>query len=204
MNVFSGFLVMVASVVGSLTARYLLSFRQSHVLQVLQEQRIRAQIIAAQQGEQVALTAVNHLTHSNTALIGFLLTSHEKLMKELVFDATDKDSDIVSHEIEISEMYRSDIDRLVTPDLQNIVQTFAAWGHSVLSSFHLTLDRVSIETDASSDMGRRLDVVVVFHVRGTGDDSLRFQAEASRKLRRIVEGCEVEEASMLRCDVRWK
>lgn len=204
MNLFSGLLVMVASVIGSLTARYLLSFRQSHAIQMLQEQRIRAQIAATQQGEQVALTAVTHLTHSNNALIGFLLTSQEKLMKELVFDAAEKDSDTVAHEIEIREPYRNDIDQLVTPDLQNIVQTFAAWGHSVLANFRLTLDRVSIETDTSSDVGRRLDVIVVFHVRGTGDDSLRFQAEASRKLRRIVEGCEIDGASILRCDVRWK
>jgi len=203
-NVFSGFLVMLGSVAGSLVARYLLSFRQSHVLQLLHEQHVRAQIAASQQGEQVALTAVNHLTHSNNALIGFLIASNEKLMKELVFDATEKDSGVVSHEIEINEMYRSDIDRLVNSDLQNIIQTFAAWGHSVLSSFHLMLDRVSVETDASSDLGRKLDVVVVFHVRGAGDDSLRFQAEASRKLRRIVESCEIEEASILRCDVRWR
>lgn len=204
MNMFSGLLVMLGSVAGSLAARYFLSFRQSHVLQVLHEQRVRSQILAAQQSEQITLAVVKQLTHSNNALIGFLITSNEKLMKELVFDAAEKESGVVSHEIEINDMYRSDIDRLVTPDLQSLIQTFAAWGHSVLSSFHLTLDRVSVETDASSDVGRKLDVVVVFHVRGAGDDSLRFQAEASRKLRRIIEDSEVEEASMLRCDVRWR
>jgi hypothetical protein len=89
-------------------------------------------------------------------------------------------------------------------DSEKVVKEMAMWGTENVEKFSLTLGQVSIETDDSGDSNHAIDVLVVFHVKGTGENALRFQSEASRFLREIVSKNDHPSLQFLRADVRWQ
>ena len=150
--------------------------------------------------------ALNHLASSNQALIGFVLTMHERVMNEMVFDADgdDKDKKDGLHEISCRSEFVDDVRKFVNADCEEILKEVASWAHSIMDTYSLKLDSISLETDRISPEMYPVEVLLVFHVNGKGDDALRFQGDASRLLRETVERRGGPNSHLLRAHVRWK
>jgi hypothetical protein len=149
------------------------------------------------------VSALQMMGQQNMVLIQGLIEANKSIMKELVFEAVDKD-DEKSHEISCKTEHIDVVRAMMDNDAESIVREVASWAHGVLGQYDLKLRSVSLEPEMSSDPGMRTnDIALIFHVTGIGDDALRFQAEASRKLREIVQSSEANSGSILRTDVRW-
>ena len=149
------------------------------------------------------VSALQILGQQNMVLVQGLIDANKNLMKELVFEAVDKD-DEKSHEISCKNEHIDVVRSMMDNDAEAIVRDVASWAHGVLGQYDLKLRSVSLEPEMSSDPGMRTnDIALIFHVTGIGDDALRFQAEASRKLREIVQSSDAKSGEILRTDVRW-
>ena len=149
------------------------------------------------------VSALQILGQQNMVLVQGLIDANKNLMKELVFEAVDKD-DEKSHEISCRNEHIDVVRSMMDNDAEAIVRDVASWAHGVLGQYDLKLRSVSLEPEMSSDPGMRTnDIALIFHVTGIGDDALRFQAEASRKLREIVQASDAKSGEILRTDVRW-
>lgn len=154
-------------------------------------------------GEGTEVSALQMLGQQNMVLIQGLIEANKSIMKELVFEAVDKD-DEKSHEISCKAEHIDVVRAMMDNDAESIVREVASWAHGVLGQYDLKLRSVSLEPEMSSDPGMRTnDIALIFHVTGIGDDALRFQAEASRKLREIVQSSDAKSGEILRTDVRW-
>ncbi|NBS89295.1 hypothetical protein EBS67_04725 [bacterium] len=153
-----------------------------------------------------ANVALNHLASSNQALIGFVLTMHERVMNEMVFDVDreDKDKKDGLHEISCRSEFVDDVRKFVNADCEEILKEVASWAHSIMDTYSLKLDGISLETDRISPEMYPVEVLLVFHVNGKGDDALRFQSDASRLLRETAERRGGSNSHLLRAHVRWK
>ncbi len=153
-----------------------------------------------------ANVALNHLASSNQALIGFVLTMHERVMNEMVFDVDreDKDKKDGLHEISCKSEFVDDVRKFVNSDCEEILKEVASWAHGIMDTYSLKLDSISLETDRISPEMYPVEVLMVFHVNGNGDDALRFQSDASRLLRETVERRGGSNSHLLRAHVRWK
>ena len=153
-----------------------------------------------------ANVALNHLASSNQALIGFVLTMHERVMNEMVFDADEsgKDKKDALHEISCKAEFVDDVRKFVNSECEDILKEVASWAHGIMETYSLKLDSISLETDRISPEMYPVEVLLVFHVNGKGDDALRFQGDASRLLRETVERHGGPNSHLLRAHVRWK
>ena len=153
-----------------------------------------------------ANAALNHLASSNQALIGFVLTMHERVMNEMVFDADreDKGKKDGLHEISCRSEFVDDVRKFVNAECEEILKEVASWAHSIMDTYSLKLDGISLETDRISPEMYPVEVLLVFHVNGKGDDALRFQGDASRLLRETAERHGGPNSHLLRAHVRWK
>lgn len=188
----------IAAFLGIVFGKMLLSFRHGYMLSEVNNGKKNQKTAMFQSSHNLAIEV---LGRQNEVLINHLMTLHSRLMEEVIL-ADDKKGDDRFQEISCRGEDMETIRKYVDAIAEGAVKETAAWASSAMSSFNLTLDHVSMEVDPPSDRDRAHDISVIFHVVGTGENALRFQAEASRKLKALLEGTEVGE--MLRVDVRWK
>lgn len=152
--------------------------------------------------DQTTFATISILGQQNQAMTGFILGTMDALLKEFVFSSEKKDEPTV-HEISCKNEYVEIIRKLMDESSERVVKDLASWATSVLSGFDLKFEDVSLEPDQPSDNGRSHDILVIFRVIGNGEDALRFQAAASRKLSDLVSVVNTESTRMLRPQVRW-
>lgn len=152
--------------------------------------------------DPVVMLIANSFAQQNQAMVGFLLSNQEKLINRLIEDADGESTDF--SEISCKGEHVEAIRALMDESSERTVKELAAWAASALSGFNLKLEEVSLEPDSSIDSGRTYDVLVIFRVIGHGDDALRFNSSATRKLRDIVGDSVTESLRRLRTEVRWQ
>lgn len=143
--------------------------------------------------------AIAHaLANQNGILLAHILGVQQKLLSELI-DSSEKEAESSQniHEISCRPEHLEVVRKTLNPETEGQFKELAFWGQQTAPSYDVSLKSMSIEAERSADVGRSHDIVLVFHVAGKGDDALRFQAEASRKLRDIASD------PSLRVDVRW-
>lgn len=148
-----------------------------------------------------SFVALNLMAQQNQFLIQHLVTMQNKFMQEVMSPVSSDASSIgeISCSTEDIELIRS----LIDDDAEKAVKETASWAHNHVDQYDLELRSVSIEPDKASDPDRTNDVVLVFHVKGSGSDALRFQADCSRKMREICSKSAARSVQCLRTDVRW-
>lgn len=155
--------------------------------------------------ENAALVAINYMGQQNQMMMTAFLSVYQKMMDDMLSDLTEKKDDKTdNYEILCKDEFIEEVKRLMDSDSEKAVKEMAMWGTENAEKFSLTLGQVSIETDDSGDSNHAVDVLVVFHVKGTGENALRFQSEASRFLREIVSKSNQPSLQFLRADVRWQ
>lgn len=155
--------------------------------------------------ENAALVAINYMGQQNQMMLAAFLATYQKMMDDMLSDLTEKKDDKMdNYEILCKDEFIEEVKRLMDSDSEKVVKEMAMWGTENVEKFSLTLGQVSIETDNSGDSNHAIDVLVVFHVKGTGENALRFQSEASRFLREIVSKNDHPSLQFLRADVRWQ
>ena len=155
--------------------------------------------------ENAALVAINYMGQQNQMMMTAFLSVYQKMMDDMLSDLTEKKDDKTdNYEILCKDEFIEEVKRLMDSDSEKAVKEMAMWGTENAEKFSLTLGQVSIETDDSGDSNHAVDVLVVFHVKGTGENALRFQSEASRFLREIVSKNDHPSLQFLRADVRWQ
>ena len=155
--------------------------------------------------ENAALVAINYMGQQNQMMMTAFLSVYQKMMDDMLSDLTEKKDDKTdNYEILCKDEFIEEVKRLMDSDSEKVVKEMAMWGTENAEKFSLTLGQVSIETDDSGDSNHAVDVLVVFHVKGTGENALRFQSEASRFLREIVSKSNQPSLQFLRADVRWQ
>lgn len=155
--------------------------------------------------ENAALVAINYMGQQNQMMLAAFLATYQKMMDDMLSDLTEKKDDKMdNYEILCKDEFIEEVKRLMDSDSEKVVKEMAMWGTENVEKFSLTLGQVSIETDDSGDSNHAIDVLVVFHVKGTGENALRFQSEASRVLREIVSKNDHPSLQFLRADVRWQ
>ena len=203
----------VAAAIGAVFGTFLSSFNENkakheQTREIYQHLRQMHDFFAMRNSvaDAPATIALNHLASSNQALIGFVLTMHERVMTEMVFDVDreDKDKKEVLHEISCRSEFVDDVRRFVNADCEEILKEVASWAHGIMDTYSLKLDGISLETDRVSPEIYPVEVLLVFHVNGRGDDALRFQGDASRLLRETAERRGGSNSHLLRAHVRWK
>lgn len=153
-------------------------------------------------GNDHAMAAMNFMAQQNVLLMQHIISMQKKFMDEVVSSPSSSGSQGVG-EISCSTEDIDLVRSLLDEESERVVKLTASWAHNNVESYSLELRRVSIEPDKASDPDRTNDVVLVFHVKGTGDDALRFQADCSRKLREICSDSNALSIQCLRTDVRW-
>jgi len=156
--------------------------------------------------ENAALVAINYMGQHNHMVMNTLLLLHQKLIDEFILDPAEKQKSDKSDNYEIlcKDEFIDDVKKLMNAHSEKTVKEMAIWGTENAPKFNLVLNQVSIETDYSGDTDHPTDILVVFHVKGEGDNALRFQSEASRYLRELVSQSDQPSLRLLRPDVRWK
>lgn len=152
----------------------------------------------------VSVLSINLFAQQNHVLTKQIAKMADHLMEmntKLIAEATDIET--ISQEIACNEKHIELIRSLMDDESEAIIKEVASWAHSTMTTFELSLKSVSIEPDVSVELDRTHDVVLIFHVDGSGDNALRFQAECSRKLRDIVQRKQSRSGQLLRTDVRW-
>lgn len=152
--------------------------------------------------DQTSFAAISILGQQHQAMTGFILGTMDALLKEFVFSSEKKEESSV-HEISCKSEYIEIIRKLMDESSERVVKELASWATSVLAGFDLKFEDVSLEPDQPGDIGRSHDILVIFRVTGNGEDALRFQAAASRKLSDLVSQVNTESTRMLRPQVRW-
>lgn len=145
--------------------------------------------------------ALNLMAQQNNALLQHFISMQNKLITEAMENSSPESAPIgeISCKSEDIDIVRS----LIDDDAERAVKETAAWGHNHVEQYNLELRNVSIEPDKASDPDRTTDVVLIFHVRGSGSDALRFQADCSRHLREICAKGDSRSLQCLRIGVRW-
>ena len=184
-------LVKVAETIGFVFGRFYVAFLSAST------ERARSN---GNSREKATYLAIEVLGKQNENLVTHLMGLHTRLMEEVILEQNSE----VTHEISCRTEHLSVIKSVVDDFAESAIKETASWASSVMNEFGLKLDRVSMEPETASDSGRSHDIVVIFHVRGVGDDALRFQAEASRRLKSMLDENDERSYEMLRVDVRWK
>lgn len=148
--------------------------------------------------------ALRILSDQNSAMVNHLIDTHSNMLKELVYSADDGDGETeVMAEVTCRNEHIDLIRQLVDEDAEMIIKETASWASTILGAFQLKLKNVTLEPDRASEITRDNDVLVVFNVLGKGENALRFQAEASRKLRDVALRIGGQSSDLLRAEVRW-
>lgn len=205
--------VLVTSVLGALCARLVLSWRESYrgqraMLEIQQQMYTMQQMLVASSGKvESSALAINYLGQQNQALTGFFISLHERVMKEVVFDPQNSDGTKslkeASVEISCKEEFIEKIKQSMDAHSEQVLKELTMWATTSTQSFDLEISEITLETDRPADSRNGYDVVIVFHVKAKGEDALRFQAEAARRLRDMVMISHEPSVQILRCDVRW-
>jgi hypothetical protein len=146
------------------------------------------------------------LAQQNATMLGHLLTAQNRFINELLAgDSEESDSSIKTiHEISCRQDHVEMVRSLMDDHSETVVKEAAIWATQNAAGYNLTMRAISLETEPSHEPERQHDIVLVFHVNGKGEDALRFQADASRRLREVTSRPDVAPAvKMLRADVRW-
>lgn len=156
--------------------------------------------------ENAALVAINYMGQHNQMIMSSFLSIYQKMMDEMISDLSSekKQEKSENYEILCKDEFIEEIKKLMDSNSEKAVKEMAMWATEHAEMFSLVLNRVSIETDSSGDSNHPFDVLIVFHVKGAGENALRFQSEASRFLRDIVSKSEHASLQLLRPDVRWQ
>ena len=148
--------------------------------------------------------ALRILSDQNSAMVNHLIDTHSNMLKELVYSADDDHGETeVMAEVTCRNEHIDLIRQLVDEDAEMIIKETASWASTILGAFQLKLKNVTLEPDRASEITRDNDVLVVFNVLGKGENALRFQAEASRKLRDVALRIGGQSSDLLRAEVRW-
>lgn len=151
-----------------------------------------------------AATMIHILSQQNTLLLNHIISMQNKFVGELISITNSDDSDdTVVHEISCRSDHIEMVQSLMDDASESVVKETAMWAHGVLRNYNLSLKSVSLETEYSVEPDRERDIILVFHVKGVGDDALRFQGEATRKLRDIASRNNAPSVKILRTEVRW-
>lgn len=147
------------------------------------------------------LLAINILAQQNHLLMQHIVNVQAKFINEAMTSSTSESSSVgeIACKSEDIDLVRA----LLDDDAERVIKETAAWAHTNVGSYDLELRGVSIEPEKASDPDRANDVVLIFHVKGSGSDALRFQAECSRRLRDISAKTDGASTRCLRTDVRW-
>jgi len=213
-NSFMNLAVLSASVVAALCARVVTSWRESYrgqasMLEIQKQMYVMQQMLVASSAKGDGSTlAINYLGQQNQALTGFFISLHERVMKEVVFDPQNSDGvkSLKEGTVEISckEEFIEKIKESMDMHSEQVLKDITMWATNDIESFELKISEITLETDRPADPRNGYDVMIVFHVNGNGENALRFQAEASRRLREMVRQSHEASVQILRCDVRWK
>jgi hypothetical protein len=180
----------IAALLGIIAGRIVLAFRKGY-----------------SSGEPIersrTMIMLNILARQNEIMMNHLTTTQSKMVSELLNPSESSDDKSDMHEISCRNDHIEVVRSLMDDVAEAMVRDIAMWANGALGSYDLSLNKVTLESDKASDVGRTHDVVLVFHVRGTGDNALRFQAEASRKLRELTMQTDAPSVRVLRTDVRW-
>lgn len=148
--------------------------------------------------------ALRILSDQNSAMVNHLIDTHSQMLKELVYSAEDASGETqVMAEVTCRNEHIDLIRQLVDEDAEMIIKETATWASTILGAFQLKLKNVALEPDRASESTRDNDILVVFNVLGKGENALRFQAEASRKLRDVASRIGGQSGDVLRAEVRW-
>lgn len=180
----------VAALLGIIAGRMVLAFRKGYDSATPIE-KSRTMIM------------LNILARQNEIMMNHLTSTQSKMVNELLSPAESSDEKGELHEISCRNDHIDIVRSLMDDVAEAIVRETAIWANGALASYDLSLNKVTLESDKASDIGRAHDVVLVFHVKGSGENALRFQAEASRKLRELTVQTDAPSARVLRTDVRW-
>ena len=193
-----------SAIVGTLVARFVYVWQRSYTAQ---RDLDRLRTIPIPEAPHTSLVVLNYMAQTNNALLGFVMSMQDKMMQEFVFEGRNESSksnrDDV-HEISCRQEYVDDVKRLIDNESEELLKQFAAWAHNSMEGYNLRLNEISLETESAAADDRNLDVVVCFSVYGKGEDALRFQGEASRKLRDIGIRSQGSEFFAFRAHVRWR
>ncbi|NBV35848.1 MAG: hypothetical protein EBR94_01040 [Bacteroidetes bacterium] len=155
--------------------------------------------------ENAALVAINYMGQQNQMMLSAFLSTYQKMINDILSDLNEKkDEKSDNYEILCKDEFIEDVKRLMDSSSEKVVKEMAMWATENVEKFNLSLGQVSIETESSADSNHATDVLVVFHVKGAGENALRFQSEASRFLREIVSRSDHPSLQFLRADVRWQ
>lgn len=151
-------------------------------------------------------TMATGLINQQAAMLQYILNQNMRIMNEFVFESDEekrvrRQTSFSMHEVNCRTDHIEIVERSLDDAAKAVVKDVASFAHGMVSSFDLKLANVTLEPDAPSDDDRENDIVLVFHVLGSGSDALRFQAEVSRKMREA--STDVWSARCLRTDVRW-
>lgn len=148
--------------------------------------------------------ALRILSDQNSAMVNHLIDTHSQMLKELVYsDEDDNGETQVMAEVTCRNEHIELIRHLVDEDAEMVIKETASWASAALGAFQLKLKNVALEPDRPSESTRDNDVLLIFNVLGKGENALRFQAEASRKLRDVASRIGGQSSDMLRAEVRW-
>ena len=147
----------------------------------------------------------NVLAQQNALLLGHVLGVQNRLMGEVLGNPDDGGPEGGPiNEISCRGDHLEMVRKLMDNESEGVVKEAAIWATKAVGDFGLTMRSISLETERSTEPDRDRDVVLVFHVAGKGEDALRFQAEASRRMREASDGPDAAASvKILRVDVRW-
>lgn len=157
--------------------------------------------------EQTSRTTImfNVLAQQNALLLGHVLGMQNRLATEVLGNLDDDNAEHGSvNEISCRGDHLEMVRKLMDGDSEGVVKEAAIWATKAIGDFSLTMRSISLETERSTEPDHDHDVVLVFHVTGKGEDALRFQAEASRRMREASDSPDAAASvRILRVDVRW-
>lgn len=187
-------IVMAAAFLGIVAGKVMMAFsegwRSGTTTQRTAEPNLYAQFLAQQ----------------NATMLGHLLATQNRFINELLADETEESDSSTKtiHEISCRQDHVEMVRSLMDDHSETVVKEAAIWATQNAAGYNLTMRAISLETEPSHEPERQHDIVLVFHVNGKGEDALRFQADASRRLREVTTRPDVAPAvKMLRADVRW-
>lgn len=192
----------VFSVLGIMTGQAVSSFMAGYKIKTADQQITAEMLRRISATDQSHFAALTILGQQNQALTGFVLSTFDAMMKEFVLTPK-KELDGSVHEISCKTEHMDLIRKLMDETSEKVVKELASWGTSVLSGFDLKFEAVSLEPDVAADPSRAHDVLIIFRVIGDGENALRFQAAAARKLADLVQQSNTETTRSLRPEVRW-
>lgn len=144
------------------------------------------------------------IAQQNTIMLQHLIAMQMRLLSAIVDSDSSAEETVSVGEVTCSAEHAESLRKIIDAPAEQAIKDMSSWASGVVNEYELQLRGVSLETDRPSEIGRELDVVLVFHVDGNGAHALRFQSRAARKLQEMKMSAAEESVNLLRIDVRWK